>query len=249
MLYGLRIDIPEVVQMGVIMIHIRYCREVQTRNAVLDDSEVRKVRHETIDHRCQRICVRVFRCILVEFHHLAVAWAGLEQKGWPLRAASLYIHHKTHIIKHFPIILPHSLHPHHAHFLGIRKKYLQVLFPLRTLLDKVRYALQYDAHSVSVIGCTIGPHRIPSERLRITRIIMSHKKHLRSDSQTVSRCAEISEDIAGVESIFNMSVLRSDQRIVLEKTHRISTQIIQTGYEILSHRGPFIWVGNRMVFL
>ena len=55
MLDGLLAYIAEIVKMGMIMVDIGNGREIEPRNAVLDDCKIREVRHESVHHSCQRI--------------------------------------------------------------------------------------------------------------------------------------------------------------------------------------------------
>ena len=59
MLDALQADVAEVIQIRVIMVHIRNSREVQARYMILYDSEICEHRHEAINYSRKGICIRI----------------------------------------------------------------------------------------------------------------------------------------------------------------------------------------------
>ena len=53
---GGRGDVLEIVQVGMIVVHIRYGREIEPRQTVLHYGEIREIRHKPIYHIGQGIC-------------------------------------------------------------------------------------------------------------------------------------------------------------------------------------------------
>ena len=155
MLDRLRIDVAEVVKVSVIVIDVTYRREVQARHFILDDGEIREVRHESIYHCCKRVCVLMLGCICIQLHDLVIAGTCLEEEGRAVWAAGLDIDDESDVVEHFPIVLPYRLHTHHTDFFRVGEEDLDTLVPVFTLLQELRHSLKRNADSVSVIGCAV----------------------------------------------------------------------------------------------
>ena len=149
------IDITEVIKICVIVVNISNGREVQARNAVLDDCKVCEVRHELIDNCGQGVSVWILCCRCIQVNHLLISRACLKKKSWSPWTTSLNIDHKADIVKDFPIVLPDGLHSHHAHFLSISKEDLHTLMPVVTLLEQLRYRFKSNSNSITVISGAI----------------------------------------------------------------------------------------------
>ena len=160
-------DIREVVQISMIVIHVSDSREVQTRQFILNDGKVSKIRHKVVYHSRKRICIRILCGIGIKFQYLRIARTSLEHKSRAIWSACLYIYHESYIIKHIPITLPHRTHSHHSDLLSISEEHLYALFPCRTLLKSMSQGLQNDSDTIAIISSSIRPNGILRHRLRI----------------------------------------------------------------------------------
>ena len=152
-----------------IVIYISDCREIQAWNRILDDREVRKVRHECIDYRGKRVCILIICRFRIQIHYLLISRTCLEQKGRAPRAACLYVDHKTYIVEHFPVILPDGCHAHHSDLFCVGEEHLHALLPVCALFQSLRNGLENDSHTIAVISRAIRPHGILfRHRLRIS---------------------------------------------------------------------------------
>ena len=168
MLDGLLIYVAEIIQVCVIMVNVSNIREIKSRKSILYYGEISEHRQELIHYSSQGICVRICSCSSIKFLNLFITGTRLKKKSRSPGASRLNIHHKSHIIKHFPIIFPDSLHSLHTWFFSICEKHLDTLLPFVLMFECQRDTLKYHTYSISVICSTIRPHSVSRHRLRIS---------------------------------------------------------------------------------
>ena len=150
-LYRFCTDIGEVVQVRVVMVHIRDGGEVQSRDMVLHKRKISKIRHNPVHHRGKRIGKRRFCTSGIKVHHPAVARAGLEQKARTPRASRFKVDYQADIVELLPVVFPYCGHSVEFRLLRIGEEHLHTLVPVCTVPYQVPHGLQGNPKAVAVV--------------------------------------------------------------------------------------------------
>ena len=154
------IYVREIVKVGMIVVYICYCREIQAGYFILHYSKVGIVRHELVHNSCQRVCEWVFCCRLIQIHKFLISCRCLKQQCRSIRTTRFNVYHQTNIIEFLTVLLPHSLHTHHCNLFGISKQHFDSLFPFLPIFQGKIDSFKYDSNSITIVSRTVRPHRI-----------------------------------------------------------------------------------------